>query len=432
MALKQRISKLWLRSVTPGYLAVKRRQGDPMAALLTRQVAHDPYPRYRELRERGHVLPSFVGCVVFGHHEANEVFRSKVWGSDPRRLPGFGASSLEYFADSAFEDESEIGNSLLNLDPPEHTRLRAFVSRAFSPRAIDRLRTDAEKAVDELLAPALRRGTLEVVHELAYPLPLAVVSAMLGVPSADLDRVKQWGYDVAPAIDPLPSARQARRAAEADAAAARYFAGLIEARRSEPRDDLLSELIAGQEAGSSLSDGELLQTCTVILVAGFVTTVNLISSGVLLLLQHPEQLRALSDDPALIPNAVEEMLRFEPPIQSSRRYALEDTVIGGVPMPAGRTGVVSIGAANRDPEVFTDPDTFDIARSNAAQHLAFASGIHHCLGAALARLEGQIVFEALLRDGRMLELAGKPERRLLLNLRGLETLPVRFAAGRRY
>jgi cytochrome P450 len=405
---------------------MQRRRGDPLAALLTERALDDPYPLYRELRHRGPVQPTVAGFVVFGHAEANEILRSPAWGSDPRKVRGATASSLdERAADLA--DVSGIGNSLLNLDPPEHTRLRGSVSRAFTPRAIERLRSDAEEAAAMLLAPALTTGLLEVVHDLAYPLPMAVVSGLLGVPGSEQERIKRWGYDLAPAAELIPNQRLARRALRADSEAAAYFAELIEARRLHPRDDLLSELIGDGDGGSPLSTVEVVQTCVLILVAGFVTTVNLVSNGVMLLLQHPEQALLLAENRELVPNAVEEMLRFESPIQYTQRYALDDCVIGGVAVPAGRSAVLAVGAANRDPEVFQDPDTFDITRTNASRHLAFASGIHHCLGAALARMEGQVTFEALLHNGRRVEPAGAPKRRPLHNLRGLETLAVRFA-----
>jgi cytochrome P450 len=391
---------------------------DPLLQLTTRAGWADPYPIHTAARRRGQVARSDLGAVVVtGHAECSEALKSPDWQTDPRHNP---ATPIEL----AGEDVS-----LLSLDPPDHTRLRKLVARSFSARAIDKLSQIADSYAAELVSSAVRKGRVEVMSELAYPLPLAVICHLLGVPQEDRKQIGRWGYDLSPGLDLNLTGVPAASVLAASEAVNAYFAELIERKRQEPSDDVVGQLLEAQRSGAELTDGELLNLCSLILLAGFVTTVNLIGNGLFTLLSHPEQLRACMTDAALIPPAVEEMLRYESPVQYTGRYPGIDYELGGVHLAAGQQAILMLGAANRDPLVFDDPDRFDITRANANEHIAFATGIHHCLGSALARLEAKAFFAALAEQATDVRLAGEARLRPVSNLRGFEVLPVQLAAS---
>ncbi|MFC5822971.1 cytochrome P450 [Nonomuraea insulae] len=309
--------------------------------------------------------------------------------------------------------------SFLWMDPPDHTRLRALVSRAFTPRMLERLRARIEAITAELIA-ALPEET-DLVSGLAYPLPVMVISEMLGVPPEDHDRFRGWSEILARGLDPMLTEDHMSETGRAGREFRDYFRELAAIRRERPGEDLLSALTQVRE----LSEPELLATCVLLLVAGHETTVNLIANGVLNLARHG-LLRHASERPK---HVVEEVLRYDPPVHLTTRVALEDTELGGVPLPKGTEVMVLIGAANRDPAVFPDPDRFDVTRE-PSRHLAFGLGIHFCLGATLARMEGEIVLSALATAAPGLELAdAAPPYKENVVLRGLATLPVRLRRG---
>jgi unspecific monooxygenase len=318
----------------------------------------------------------------------------------------------------------------LFMDPPDHTRLRGLVNKAFTPRVVERLRERVEAIVDELLGAVAPKGEIEIVEDLAYPLPVRVICEMLGVPAEDHETFRSWSQHVARGLDPdfvLPPDFIERRQRTFDQLR-EYFLRLIEARRREPREDLISALIAAEENGQVLSEDELVTTCGLLLIAGHETTVNLIANGTLALLRHPDQLRRLRDDPSLIRTAVEEVLRFDPPVQMTARIALDDIAVGSATFRKGQLAILLLAAANRDEAQFADPETFDIGREDN-RHLAFGMGIHFCVGAPLARVEGQIALSAIaerLRDPALMVETPKYKENLVL--RGLEALPVRFSA----
>jgi len=318
---------------------------------------------------------------------------------------------------------------MLDRDPPDHTRLRGLVSKAFTPKALESLRPRIQQIVDGLLDQIERRGEMDLIEEFAYPLPVIVICEMLGVPVKDHERFKHWGLDIARGLDAImlpPDSEVGKRSVSGRRALAEYFRALIAERRAAPRDDMLSALIAAEEAGDKLSEEELLASCILLLVAGHETTVNLIGNGTLALLKHPEQLRRLRENPGLIGSAVEELLRYDGPVQRTARIPSEDLVIGGKTIPKGEMVMPFLGAANRDPAQFPDPDRLDITRTDN-RHIAFGMGIHFCLGAPLARMEGQIAISTLLRRLPKLALASQlPEHRQSLTLRGLVSLPVGF------
>jgi cytochrome P450 len=318
---------------------------------------------------------------------------------------------------------------MLNADPPRHTRLRLLVNKAFTPKTVEELTPFIRSFVDKAFDAAQARGRMELMADLAFPLPATVIAEMLGVPPQDRDRFKQWSDDVTAALGNVPSNSSPellRKSVEGMRALQAYFRDIIAQRRVEPRDDLISGLIKAKEEGDRLSDQELLANCVLLLNAGHETTTNLIGNGTYALLRHPDQLKRLRDDPTLIPIAVEEMLRYDSPVQFTSRILTADMELCGKVLRAGQLVLLVLGAANRDPAQFPDPDKLDVGRQGN-KHVAFGLGSHFCLGAPLARLEGRLVFETLLRRAPGLHLDGPPPRyRQNFNLRGLESLPISF------
>jgi cytochrome P450 len=382
----------------------------------------DPYPMYHRLRAEDPVHHSPLGFWVLTRYpDVLAMLR------DPRLIK----EPIAAFVAARFgvAVPPGLGLSMLDRDPPDHTRLRGLVSKAFTPRALERLRPEIQQIVDGLLDEVRGRGSMDLIEEFAYPLPVRVICEMLGVPVKDHERFKAWGLDIARGLDAImlpPDSPVGQRSVSGRRALAEYFRELIAERRAAPRDDMLSALIAAEEAGDTLSEEELLATCILLLVAGHETTVNLIGNGTLALLRHPAELRKLRDNPGLIGSAVEELLRFDGPVQRTARIPSEDITIGGQTIGKGEMVMPFLGAADRDPTQFPDPDRLDITRSDN-RHIAFGMGIHFCLGAPLARMEGQIAINTLLARLPRLTLAtDQPQFRQSLTLRGLEALPVSF------
>ena len=382
----------------------------------------NPYPFYRALREEDPVHLSPLGFwVCTRYDDAVMILR------DPR----FGREGMAKLMEArlGLTQDTSRARDMLFQDPPDHTRLRALVSRAFTPRVVEVMRPHIQEIVDGLLDHVDGARAMDVIEDLAYPLPVTVICEMLGVPAADQDIFKTWSTDIARSLDAaiLPADSDAiPRGRDARLGLADYFRSLIATRRKDPKPDLLSALIAAEEEGNKLSEGELVSTCMLLLIAGHETTVNLIGNGLLALLQHPDQLRALRDDPELIQTGVEELLRFDGPVQRTGRMTTAEVEIGDKRIPRDSVVVSVIGAANRDPKQFTDPDRLDVSRKDN-RHIAFGFGIHFCLGAPLARLEGQIALGTLLRRMPKLALVSDvPEWRESSTLRGLKSLPVTF------
>jgi cytochrome P450 len=378
----------------------------------------DPYPMYHRLRAEDPVHRSPLGFWVLTRYaDVMAMLR------DPRLIK----EPIAAFVAARFGMAAPppgLGLSMLDRDPPDHTRLRGLVSKAFTPRALEGLRSHIQKIVDDLLADAAGKGEMDLIEEFAYPLPVRVICEMLGVPVKDHERFKQWGLDIARGLDAImlpPDSEVGQRSVSGRRARA-----LIGGGRAAPRDDMLTALIAAEEAGDKLNEEELLATCILLLVAGHETTVNLIGNGTLALLRHPDELRKLRENPGLIGTAVEELLRFDGPVQRTARIPSEDITLGGQTIGKGEMVMPFLGAADRDPAQFPDPDRLDITRADN-RHIAFGMGIHFCLGAPLARMEGQIAINTLLARLPKLALAtDRPQFRQSLTLRGLETLPVSF------
>jgi cytochrome P450 len=364
------------------------------------------------------------GWLVTDHAVASSVLRSKHFIKEGQRV--VAPEKLALIPQETVEIAERRKSNMLFRDPPDHTRLRGLVTQAFTPRTIEGLRPHIAEIADRLLDGMMARGQADLIREFAFPLPIIVIAELLGVSPEDRDRFKAWSTDLTLGVNFGASAEDLARVGKAVEALSAYLSDVIEDRRRAPRSDLISELVRVQDAGDRLNMEELLATCRLLLAAGHETTVNLIGNGVLALLRHPDQRRALADDPGLLGNAVEEILRYDSPVQVTNRFTLEDTALGPHTAKRGDVVLVLLGAANRDRAIFADPARLDLRRENASAHISFGGGIHYCLGAALARLEGELAIGALLRRAPGLALAdgAAPTFRPHLVLRGLSTLPV--------
>ena len=375
----------------------------------------DPYPVLARLRQREPVHYDRVinRWVLTRAQDIDHVLRDRTMSVDPRK-----ANEGTYMR--IFHRFRNF--SMLFQDPPAHTRLRALVSKAFTPRAVERLAPRIRQIIDELLAVVAGRGRFDVVEAFAGPLPVIVIAEMLGVDPADRHEFKRWSDWEAMSLNPLLTADQQASATEANAELGAYLQRTIAERRADPRADLISAMIAVEEAGDQLTDSEIVTMCELLLAAGNVTTTDLIGNGMWLLLRHPEQLQKLRDEPLLITNAVEEILRFESPVVQTARIAMGDVEIGGCPIHRGESLLASLAAANRDPDEYREADRFDITRQDVHHH-SFGGGAHFCLGAPLARLEAQLAILAFLQRFPRIRLADEAlEWRALPAFRGLGRL----------
>ena len=383
----------------------------------------DPYPFYRRLRENDpvHQSPQVAGSwILTRYRDVVSVLK------DPRFARGY----MSQFFRMAYGDgpaSQTFSRWMVFRDPPVQTKLHALIMKAFTPKFIEALRPRIQAYVDELLVSLAGRETFDLLEDFAWPLPVLVICDMLGVPSEEIELFKAWSKVLARAVDPVPAPEIQAVADEVVSDMSAYFEKLIVAREKNPVDDLMSGLVHAEIDGERLSRDDLIANCILLFAAGHETTVNLIGSGMLALLERPDQLAKLRGNPMLLPSAVEECLRWDPPVQMTGRAAIEDVEIGGKTIKAGERMFAVLGAANRDPEVFTDPDTFDITRA-PNRHLSFSSGIHFCVGAQLARAEGQIAIGTLVRRVPRLALVhaeGPRHWRDMMILRGLESLPAK-------
>jgi pimeloyl-[acyl-carrier protein] synthase len=381
----------------------------------------DPYARLSTLRELEPVYWSDeVRAWVFTRYDdIAKALRDPRW----RRTTPDGIDIPTWPAETP-AIASVMGNQFLMMDPPDHTRLRGLVNRAFTPSSIAAMEARIVDVVDELLRAVGRRRTFDLIADFAIPLPATVIAELLGVPVSDLARFKRWSDDFVAVLDLGPGDNWPQLEASVREFAT-YVRKLAIDRRQSPRDDLLSALVARHE-GDALTEAELVSTVILLIAAGHETTTNLIGNGVLTLIRHPDQLGRLRADPSFAPTAVEEILRFEPPVQATFRLAGEEIVAGGKRIEPGQDAMFSLAAGNRDPSVFEAPDDFDIGRS-PNRHLAFGMGAHFCIGSPLARLEGRIALAALVARFPVLRLARDapaPSWRSSLAFRGLDRLIV--------
>ena len=408
-----------IRSLVVNALVLRERWQSGVAYNpLSPRMAQDPYPEYAVLRERSPVHRSrLMNAWVFSRYaDVDTVLRDhRRFSNDPRKR------TLSRRQQATLPDPGDY--TMLFLDPPDHTRLRALVNKAFTRRAVNALEPLIRRLMDTLLDDVDPSG-FDLMEAVAVPLPVIVIAEMLGVPPEDRARFRTWSNRRARLLEPTISPRERAAGTEAGEALDEYFVPIIQARRAEPESDIVSALAQAEEEGDVLTEREMLNMLRLLLVAGNETTTNLIGNGMLALLRNPEELERLRTDPTLIPSAVEELLRFDSPVQTDFRGALEDCEVNGAPVRRGDNIVLLIGSANRDPEAFEEPDRLDVGRSESS-HISFGRGAHHCIGAPLARLEGRIVLEVLLeRFSAMRLLDERPAYRGGVVLRGLESLPV--------
>lgn len=391
------------------------------------EVLADPFPTFRELRERAPVVWSSVlgGWVLTRYDDVKLVIADRRFSAD--RVRPFFAQ----LAPPRREAYAVLGDSLARWavfhDPPEHTRLRGLMNKAFTAGAVEHLAPRIERLVAELLAPHLARGQFDLIADFAYPLPASVILEMLGLPRDDLDQIKVWSDELALFVgSAVNTPDKYARATESIQELNAYFLRAIQAKRQRPGDDLLSGLLSAREKGDLLNDDELVATCVLLVFAGHETTTNLIGNGLLALLRHPAELARLRHEPELVEAAVEEFLRYDGPAAAAVRVAKEPVELSGVRIEAGQRVFAMLNAANRDPAAFPDPERLDVGRRDN-RHLAFGHGIHFCLGAPLARLEARLAIRAVLAVCPNLALAsGELEWSDSLVLRGVKALPITF------
>ena len=385
---------------------------------LAPRVYLNPYPKYAQLRAQDpvHWSPLMDAWVLSRFADADAILRDhKRFSSDPRLR-----KTTRTPRNAGIENPG--GQSMLFLDPPDHSRLRQLVSKAFTPGAIAALTPRIHALVGELLDQIPNSASFDLMEALAYPLPVIVMAELLGIPPEDRAKFKLWSDLRARVLEPTIKPDEIQKANQATYALDDYFREVIRERRARPRDDLISTLILAEEAGDKLTSNELLVMLRLLLIAGNETTTNLIGNGMLALLRHPAQLQLLRNQPDLMENAVEELLRFDTPVQVDFRIARADLEFGGRGIRAGQGVIVLLGAANHDPAVFPEPERLDITRRNAS-HLAFGRGLHFCLGAPLARVEARAAFAGLLQRFPKLELLDpRPAFKDNVVLRGLREL----------
>jgi cytochrome P450 len=385
----------------------------------------DPYRQYAVLRDRDPVHHSPLDVwILFRYDDVVRVLRDPSLSVQIDNAAPTARTQM--FMEQAPAEAQERGaHSILNIDPPDHTRLRRLVSKAFTPKTVQNLRPRIEALVEEALDAMAARGRADVIGDLAFPLPFTVISEMLGMPEGNRDEVRGWSHTLTKTLDPIltPEEVQASLAAADNMLA--HVQNVLAWKREHSADDLLSGLLAAEDEGDRLTEEELLDQVILLYIAGHETTVNLIGNATLALLGQPAELARLRSDPELDGGAVEELLRYDSPVQFSRRITLDDLDIDGTTIPAGSFVLTCLGSANHDPDRWgPSADALDLTRPDAGQHMSFGNGIHHCLGSSLARVEAQVAIGALVRRFPGLELAGPPERNGRVVLRGLEALPV--------
>jgi len=388
---------------------------DPFARLRMAEGRNNPYKVYAELRPQGPLVPTRLGnLATVDHAVARSVLTSRRFGVRPAGQPP-----------SADED---LDLSFLDRNDPDHGRLRRVAAPAFSPRMVRGYRSRIEELVDDLIGKLDEGDTVDFVSEFAAPLPIGVITRMFGIDDEigiDTAEFARYGAAIGGALDGIHSVRHARELMRAGEVLEKMFDRLLTMRAADPREDLISVLAA--EKGDQVQPDELMSMCFLLLVAGFETTVNLLGNALLALQAHPDQWRLLTEQPELASQAVEETLRWNPPVQRTERVAFDDQEIAGTPVRKEQWIMLLLGGTGRDPKVFPDPDRFDITRSHGAEHLAFSSGIHYCLGAPLARLEATIALEQLAIRLPDIRRAGRVTMRRTTLIRGPLHLPVRAA-----
>lgn len=408
------------------FMAIRARLGDPLARLVVNHVANDPYPLMEEIRVRGPLVRAPFTWVSVDHAVCREILRDNRFGVTPPSemdLP-LPLRALIARTDPGVPNPVEPP-AMVIVNPPDHTRYRQLVARSFTPRAIDKLGDRVTEVTEQLIDRIAGIPHPDLIADFAARLPVAIIADILDLPADTHPRLLEWGHCGAPLLDIGIGWHTYRRAIEGLRGAEHALRERFEELRAgAPGENPFSRLAAD----GTLTDRELTANAALLLGAGFETTVNLIGNGIVVLLENPQQRARLRDDPDLWPAAVEEILRLESPVQMTGRTATQDIDFAGHHVAAGEMVALLLGGANRDPQVFTDPSSFDITRPNARDHLAFASGVHACLGAALARIEGATALRMLFETFPDLDLCARPQRRGLVNLRGYARLPVQLGS----
>lgn len=419
VGLKTRVREVALDTAQQAAIRVFAARGEKVAKLMTPAGLADPYPIYDELRAGTgiHETKRFGVWLLASHELVSAAVRDDRLSVDNRLVPDNGIRPGDHFNDHEM---------ILRMDPPDHTRIRRLVGKAFTPKAVAAMRPRIEALSEDLLDGA--GPSFDLIGDYAVPLTVRVICDILGVPDRDWRRFRRWGDDVTRTMGVNVSRADMRIADEALDELAVFLTSHIRAKRADPGPDLLSAMIAAEEEdGDRLTDRELLANTFLILLAGFETTVNLIGNGVAALMASRAQWDELCADPTLVPNAVEELLRYDSPVQFTGRNVRDDISIAGVTVPKGKQLMLLLAAANNDPAVFDEPRRLDITRANARDHVAFSSGPHYCLGASLARLEGEVAFRSLSTRMPSMRVSGRPVRKRTDLLRGYERFPVTAA-----
>jgi len=389
----------------------------------------NPFPHLAEMRELAPVQQTLAGpWTLFRYDDVFRLLRDPSLSVDDANADIDGSQRAVMFEELYGEEGPAPDTSILNTDPPDHTRLRRLVSKVFTPRAIEALRPMIQRMVDDALDQMESDGVANVVERLAFPLPFDVISEMMGMPDSDRDQIRDWSEALVKTLDPILSEDDIRAAYDANIAMNDHIDSVIEWKRSNPGDDLMTKLIEAEDDGDRLSAVELRDQIAVLFVAGHETTVNLVGTGIYELLRHRDQMQFWIDDPEISGNAIEELLRFVSPVQFSRRIATSDIEYGDHVIPKGSFVMAGLASSNRDPEHWgPSAEDLDLRRDGAGTHLSFGSGIHYCLGASLAKLEGKIAIGSFIARFPDARVTGEPEWNGRINLRGLQKLMVEVA-----
>jgi cytochrome P450 len=432
MTVRQRLHWFALHGVIRGLASYGARHGEPQGRLIADpRVRADPGGFADELRTRGPLVRGRAAWLTADHGVAHQLLRSDDFAVTAigSTLPGpLGWLEGKTMVEGRLHPL--LPPSMLSTEPPQHTRYRKTVSSVFTTRAVAALRDRVQVAAEDLIAGIGESGTIDVVDRYCSQLPVTVIGDIIGVPDRDRPRILEFGELAAPSLDIGLSWSQYRRVEAGLDGFNAWLTNHIAHLRTSPGDDLMSQLIEASDGGARLDDEELRAVAGLVLAAGFETTVNLLGNGIRILLDHPDQLALLTDRPDLWPSAVEEILRLESPVQLSARVARVDTEVAGRPIAEGELVILYLAGANRDPAVFEDPHRFDVTRENAGRHLSFSGGRHFCLGAALARAEGEVGLRTFFTRFPQAELAGAGARRDTRVLRGWASLPISLGASR--
>jgi cytochrome P450 len=393
---------------------------------LSREFQHNPYPFYDALRSTTPILywEDWNIWFVTSYEDVNNLLRDRRLGRTMDHIKSREERGLLPLPEVEMPFHKLSLNSMFDKEPPDHTRLRSLVHKAFTPRRVENLRERIQSVANQLIDGAESQGQMDIIADFAIPLPIAVIAELLGFPQENRHRLRTWSQDIVTMYELNHTPEQAQRAVQAASEFSECLRDLAEQRRHKPQDDLITALAQAEEAGDCLTEDELISTCVLLLNAGHEATVNVIGNGLLALFHHPEQLKNLVRNPQFVTMAVEEMLRFDTPLQLFRRWVLEDLDYKGISFKQGTEFALMFGAANRDPAQFENPRRLDIMR-DPNPHISFGGGVHYCLGAPLARLELQIAFDTLIRRLPNQRLAGnEPEYRNTYVIRGLQNLHV--------